>query len=471
MGTINKNNKTKKNKINKNYKINRGGKVIASGGYGCVFDPALKCEGSTKRDSDKISKLMNTKHATAEYEEINNIKQKLDSIPNYEDYFLVNDATLCRPAKLTATDLTAYGDKCTALPKDDITKANINKKLDEVMSLNIPNGGLPVDDYLYNQGTYQKMYNVHTKLVKLLKEGILPMNKQNIYHSDIKDSNVLVDDFSSSELKTRLIDWGLSVDYVADSHVSFPKSWRNRPLQFNVPFSVVIFTDSFYEQYSEYLKNGGKTDKKSLYSFVLNYLNKWMKERGAGHYKFINEIMYKLYNDTLDSISEKEKPNVVETEITIPTIVEYICDVLTHYTKFKKDGSLNLREYLDEVFIKIVDVWGFLNVYYPMLEMLSNNYLKLNANEMKIFKQIQFIFNEYLYSPRHQPINMDVLYGDLKVLGNLIHIVIHGKRKTSSSARGIVSKKTRKVKAISSPIFNRKPLIKRFKNPFFLSLK
>ena len=28
---------------------NKGGKVIASGGYGCVFDPALKCEGASKR--------------------------------------------------------------------------------------------------------------------------------------------------------------------------------------------------------------------------------------------------------------------------------------------------------------------------------------------------------------------------------------------------------------------------------------
>ena len=34
-----------KNKTKKNYKNNKGGKVIASGGYGCVFDPALKCQG------------------------------------------------------------------------------------------------------------------------------------------------------------------------------------------------------------------------------------------------------------------------------------------------------------------------------------------------------------------------------------------------------------------------------------------
>ena len=39
-------------------KIEKGGKVLASGGYGCVFTPALKCEGAKKRETGKISKLM-----------------------------------------------------------------------------------------------------------------------------------------------------------------------------------------------------------------------------------------------------------------------------------------------------------------------------------------------------------------------------------------------------------------------------
>ena len=41
------------------YKNNKeGGKVLASGGFGCVFTPALKCEGSTSRsrEKNKISK-------------------------------------------------------------------------------------------------------------------------------------------------------------------------------------------------------------------------------------------------------------------------------------------------------------------------------------------------------------------------------------------------------------------------------
>lgn len=457
--------KTKKNKNNK------GGKVIASGGYGCVFNPALKCEGASKRESNKISKLMTEKHATQEYEEINKIKTKLDPIRNYEDYFLIYDSTLCRPAKLTSSDLTSFSEKCTALPKDNITKTNINSKLDEVMSLNLPNGGLPVDDYIYSNGGYDKLYRTHMALIKLFKKGIIPMNDNYIYHSDIKDSNVLIDD-SGEELKARLIDWGLTVEYKPGTTTKFPKNWRNRPLQFNVPFSVIIFTDSFFEKYSKYLKDGGKVEETTLRPFVIDYLNEWIKERGAGHYKFINEIMFLLYSRTLTSISEPSKPNVIETEITMPYIIDYVIDVLVHYTKFKEDGSLNLREYLNDVYIKIVDVWGFIMVYYPFLEMFSTNYFSLNENELKIFKQLQYIFNEFLYTPRHEPININDLLTEFKTLGNLIHIVAHGKRKTTSSefslARGIRKNKTKKNK---SKIFNRKKLNKKFKNPFLLSLK
>ena len=104
---------------------------------------------------------------------------------------------------------------------------------------------------------------------------------------------------------------------------------------------------------------------------------------------------------------------------------------------------------------------------------MSNNYFNLNSNELKIYKKLKFIFNNYLYSPRHEPINMNELFDDLNNLGNLIYIV---KQNTSSIklsneiARGIKTKKYRKRKT-SNNLFKRIPLKKRFKNPFFLSLK
>jgi serine/threonine protein kinase len=466
-------------------KINTGGKVIASGGYGCVFSPALKCEGATKRENGKITKLMTERHAKEEYSEILSIKDKLDEIKNYRDYFLIYDLNLCKPAKLTPSDLKEFS-KCTALPKDKITETNINKRRNELMSLNMPNGGVAVDDYLYDNGSFEKIYMLHTTLFNLLKEGIVPMNKKNIYHCDIKDSNILVD-YSTSELKTRLIDWGLANEYKPFKNEPFPRSWRNRPFQYNVPFSVIIFSESFIEKYTEYIKNGGLQDVIHLKPFVIDYINFWLKKRGAGHYKFINEIMYTFFSKSLKSISSESKPAIIETQITMEYFVNYIVDVLVHFTRFREDGQLNLRDYLDNVFIKIVDIWGFISVYYPVAEILYNNYDNLSKNELNIFNKIKLIFITYLFNPRHEPINMNILYLDLKNLGNLIYINLKSKKrnirlKTKSirisnfDNETSVHKKTRKNiniakyhrKGIS---FKRRPKRRKFKNPFFLSLK
>ena len=120
-----------------------------------------------------------------------------------------------------------------------------------------------------------------------------------------------------------------------------------------------------------------------------------------------------------------------------------------------------------------------------MIELLGNNYSKLSKQELKIFNQIQFIFVEYLYNPRHEPIDMNMLYSDLNILGNLIHIKLRGKKKTTTSASKSASKsssksdkasginnKTRKyMREITSVSFKRKPPPKRFKKPLFLSIK
>ena len=50
------------------------------------------------------------------------------------------------------------------------------------------------------------------------------------------------------------------------------------------------------------------------------------------------------------------------------------------------------------------------------------NTQNLTKQELKIFNQLQFIFVEYLYNPRHEPIDMKELYTDLKILGDLIMI-------------------------------------------------
>lgn len=456
-------------------KSKKGGKVLASGGFGCVFSPALLCQGKTKIENNKVSKLMTNKHATEEYEEITKIKEKLDSIPNYEDYFLLFNINLCRPAPLTKSDLTRFTSKCTALPKDNITKSNINRKLNDLMSLNLPNGGLPVDDFIYNNGSFNIMQKLNKSLINLLTNGIVPMNKKNIYHCDIKDSNILVDK-SEKKFETRLIDWGLTTQYKPFEDAPFPKSWRNRPLQFNVPFSVILFSESFVQKYTKFLQEGGSVVEGQLKPFVIDYITFWMKERGAGHYKFINEIMYMLFSNNITSLSEKSVRIVIETEFTMSYIADYIVEILLHFTKFRENGTLNLREYLDNVFIENVDIWGFCSSYFPFLELLFNNYSKLNRSEKELFNIIKELFVT-LYITRAKKLDINEIIKLLKSMDNLFEKNITSNTFNSNDvASGIKNiKKTRKRNKYSSIktniSFKRRPLQKKFKNPIFLSLK
>jgi serine/threonine protein kinase len=424
----------------------KGGNVIASGGYGCVFSPALKCEGSTKRNKNYITKLMTERHAKDEYDEINSIKEKLKDIPEYKDYFLVSDLTLCKPAKLEKSDIKSFKKKCSALPKDKITKDNINNSLDKVLALNMPNGGIPVDDYLYDDGSFEKLLNTNNALIKLLQNGIIPMNERNIYHCDIKDSNILVVE-NNNKLLARLIDWGLSTQYIPDKDNEFPKTWRNRPLQFNVPFSVIIFSDDFVKKYTEYILDNGKIDEDSLRPFVIDYIHFWIKERGAGHYRFINQIMGILFSRHLTSVNESDKSTLIENDFTMTYITNYIIEILVHFTRFRENGTLNLRIYLDTVFIKIVDIWGFVSTYFPMLEIFNENYDNLSEEQEQIFETIKQLYIKYLYSPRIEPINTEELVKDLKMLSGMFS---HEISNSNVIARGVKSK-TRKHKSKKYP--------------------
>lgn len=440
----NKTNKTNKsnksNKTNKSKKRKKGGSVLASGGFGCVFSPALLCKGEQQRKSNTVSKLMTTRYANEEYNFINKIREKLKEIPNYKDYFLVENIEICAPDKLSYDDLSNYKKKCSALPKDDITAKNINEHLDDIKILNMPNGGDEVDNYIFNDDGDDKLFILNKKLIELLKNGIIPMNNKNIYHSDIKNSNILID----SSLKTRLIDWGLYTEYSPKDKM-IPKMWVNRPLQFNVPFSVILFTDLFNKKYTTYIKNGGKTDKTNLKPFVVSYLKDWIKIR-PGHYRVINDIMFMLFSNDL-KMNIKLKWKAVEQRYTVPYIVNYIIDILVNYTHLKNDGTFDAKPYLDKVYIQIVDVWGFLSNYFAILELLYNNYDDLNKDEILMFKQIKQLILNYLYNPRSKPIDTKEL---IQELDKLFDYQRFNKTMQSSSKISFVrtNKKTRRAQTL-----------------------
>jgi len=408
-------------KTNKTHR-KKGGQAIASGAFGCVFKPALRCQSKKTREKNKITKLMTTRDALDEYKEAQNILLRLKPIPNYKHYFLIDKFNMCVPNKLTKNDLANFETKCRALPKNNITKQNINQSLDQIRALNMPDGGLPIDKYLRLYHSNEDCVTLNNKLIDLLINGILKMNMAHIYHSDIKYDNILVERKHSDVVYTRLIDWGLSTEYIPFQRNSFPSTWHNRSILFNAPFSIIIFSETFASQYTSYIQNGGKLTADSLKHFVSKYLHMWLRRAGEGQLKYVKEIMYMLFIPVLNKDDNLERKRV-DKEITFPYIINYVVQVLLHFTMFRENGSLDLRHYLDNLFIKILDVYGFILTYIVIFEMIREKQIifrKQTPKENQILHFIKLLFLKYLFEPCIKPIDMDDLTRTLKDLNILL---------------------------------------------------
>lgn len=397
-----------------------GGKAFASGGFGCIFKPSIKCKTRKNKTNVGITKLMKIKYAKTEYKEIQEFKNLLDDIPNYSDYFLLDGFSLCEPDKLTKEDLEKFDKKCKALKKIDITESNVNKSLKKLMALNMPYGGVDVGDYIEKiHMDYKKIHKMNVSLIELLKKGIVPMNEREIFHCDIKDSNILVKEESEPEtekensVKTRLIDWGLSTTYKSGENI--PKPLRNRPFQFNVPFSVVLFNDKFTKMYSDFLKKNKTPSFFIIRSFVINYVIAWINKRGPGHLKALNNIFKEFFERGLINIEKQFKEDLIEFDFTFYFIFEYISYVLF---KFTKNGKFEKMEYFTEVFLKNLDIWGFTMTYLPVLEYLSKYYNKLCKCELEIFEKIKEVIL-YVIECSYVPIDVDKIVSKLEELNTL----------------------------------------------------
>jgi hypothetical protein len=409
----NKFNKTYKRRKNKSTRNEKGGKVIASGGFGCVFRPALKCKTKKATKAGDITKLMTKKYAISEYKEISKFKNILKHIPNYTNYFLVDGFTICEPDILSNEDLKNYKEKCRALKKVNIHEDVINSSLDKVLALNMPDGGKDVGDFIDDNKSEDKLIQLNNSLIDLLLNGIIPMNNSHIYHCDIKESNVLVKE-QTNKLYTRLIDWGLSCEYKSKELI--PKQLTRRPFQYNVPYSIILFNKEFINRYNKFLKKNHDINYFAIREFVVNYILIWINIRGPGHLKVINNQMNKLFINQLPVLDDTHKESFIEYEFTYHYIIEYISRILEKYTKKNK---MYLKEYFKEVFIHNIDIWGFVMIYMPFISFLYDKYQNLNVYEKQLFHQLKYIIVHFLLETPCDIINTTQLSIELKKINNL----------------------------------------------------
>jgi hypothetical protein len=184
----------------------------------------------------------------------------------------------------------------------------------------------------------------------------------------------------------RLIDWGLSM-YTA-SGKNIPDVLLGKPLQYNLPFSIILFNNTFKTMYSTFLKTmpTSNLDNNSVGEFLKTYLEKWNTKRGKGHIKTITSIWRGITG----------KQNIQET-----IIIPYLSAILLEYTR---NGEFDTIGYFKNVFLKLIDLWGFIICYSAFLETGYKN------------EKINNLILNYLYRKPTENINIDELLYDLRNL-------------------------------------------------------
>lgn len=357
----------------------KGGKVVDSGGYGCLFIPPLTCKGKNTKKKNVISKLMPKRVAEREHKTNIKLHKILSKIPNWKHYFIFSIKS-CFPKKLTKKDLKLFNKKCKTLTRKKYTKKTINSRIEDLKILQFPYGGKTLENYIYVNVTnnFDLFSELNNNLINLLKNAIIPMNNNNVYHLDIKDTNILVGDTN----KLKLIDWGLS-DIITKE---LPQHLHNKSVQFNYPFTSILLNTAFLKELIEFMKKNEK--EKNLVLFIKNYYNDEISlSYGDGHFEYLKEVFGQFSNN--------KNPHDVVFNFCANSILQHT-----------KNGVFDHRSYFEKTFLKNVDIWGFLSIYMSFLLFKTKNLGKIKENiENLLFKHL---FNNYT------TIDIQDLYNDLQ---------------------------------------------------------
>jgi serine/threonine protein kinase len=431
-------------------KVFKGGKVIASGGFGCVFRPALKCKDSKYNEDGYISKLMLNKYAEREFKLIKQAHDSVKNIPNFKRYFLVYDYNMCQPSFLSSNDLIDYDLKC----KDTLPDSSnyINKNLINYKIINSPDGGIDLSYWLDNKfGKYASntenfadlLWNINTSLVNLLNNGIFKLKDFSYYHMDIKAQNILV---KENGLSSKLIDYGLAFKHNASK---VPDELKNRALLFNSPFSILLFQKPFIEillnkvnktfniDNNKYLIDDSYGRKVLLQPIVLESMKEFISDINSGHWKYLQYFYKDLFEMLFEENEDGEAISHFNEQLSsdyyrFKFISEYITEACNKFINWKSTTITFNQELLwDKVFKYNVDTFGFLTIYQNIIS--SSNLTKYGYKSItgslsgwkniSLFqKRVIEILGEYLLNPEYaiKPFPESKLIEDLRELGEIL---------------------------------------------------
>jgi len=264
--------------------------MLASGGYGCVFSPAINCDGTSLISKKYVSKIQAyNKYAKREIQ----IGKKIQGIRGFENHFV----PIIKHCEVILGEIT---DK-------DKTKCDIFKKKhsNKFTTMKMPyiNGTDFIDfmiqhkdnDYIVNKLIFS--YNhLLTSISKLIQSNIL--------HFDLKGTNILFDYDTKLPL---LIDFGLSA-IIPDDEIS-----DEQMKEIFYIFGADYYVWPLEVHYIAYLINeNSDPDDDDLISIVDEYVdnNKGLTKNFSENFlkKFKDKCLYQLeFYNSMETYKERKE--------------------------------------------------------------------------------------------------------------------------------------------------------------------
>ena len=258
-----------------------GGKMLASGGYGCVFSPAINCDGTSLISKKYVSKVqVYNKYAKREIK----IGRKIQQIRGYTNHY-VPIVKHCE-VKLGEIKDKDKG-RCDIFEK---------RKSNKFTTMKMPYiNGTDFIDFMIQHKDNNYIVNKIISSYNHLLTSISKLSQNNILHFDLKGTNILFDYDRKVPL---LIDFGLSAivdDDTSDEQLKeifyvFGADYYVWPLEVHY-MSFLIHEKSYASEedlidiMNEYVDN----NKALIKNFSPDFLKKF-KEKCMSQLKFYNSL-------------------------------------------------------------------------------------------------------------------------------------------------------------------------------------
>ena len=384
----------------------KAGKAIGVGSYGCVFKPNLPCKDRELTYSG-ISKLMMKNEAKKEYEIVDRIMSIIESIDDNPNYFIPNSKekfVLCDLGNYTKNDLdnskicsNFTGKK---LRSDNHLMQLIDNNKDKIAILQQSDGGIDLNNTIINFNPYFSDFtNINNLLIRLIENGIVPMNRKGLLHLDIKTLNMV---YNEKLNNIRLIDWGFALNINELNIETIRNNLISQVMMFNVPIGNILFNDDTLYKIDKLIQINIDSENTHTSRKIANqkYINDKLfipyREKSK-HWSIINKYISYVYQDI--------PSNVIWNN--------YILSIINNFTVYKNNSVFfDYEKYFNTVYKKNVDIYGVLLTYLDLLLIE-----KLNIEEE--MNVIDFA-KKYIFGTEYaiKPYDINILTKDMSKLFN-----------------------------------------------------